>query len=370
MDANERLHLRKRAQKLRKDIQMREPKRSRQDEEDARPRRPVSLEELMLRLIREEESEDEAPSATGPTIRGQVVGLTSSRCRVQTSEGRLEALLATHILRQAHCAIAVGDFVRVERTQGEPARVLLVEPRRTKLSRRDPGPKIERVVAANVDVVGIVVSVGEPPLHPRLIDRYLMAIQAGGARPILCVNKVDQLTTEALQISELSKLVPYDWMGDDVVLCSAETGLGVETLRTRLRNQLSVFVGHSGVGKSSLVNALAPDLRLEVGAVSTGYGRGTHTTTASTLHELEGGIRLIDTPGIRSFGLWDITQEDLADSFPDFAPFIERCKYRDCRHDREPRCGVKDAVESGELHAYRYETYLRLMEELPAARRL
>lgn len=368
MDANERLHLRKRAQKLRKDIQMREPKRSRHDDDEGRPRRPVSLEELMLRLIRDEEIRPVAESPLGRTTRGQVVWLTSTRCRVETDEGLCEALLATSILRNAHCSIAVGDFVRIERPEGEPPKVVHVETRRTKLSRRDPGARIERVVAANVDIVCIVVSVGEPPLHPRIIDRYLVAVQAGGARPILCVNKVDQLTSRSLQIEELSKLAPYDWMGNDVILCSAETGLGIETLRGRLVDQVSVFVGHSGVGKSSLVNALAPDLRLEVGAVSAGYGRGTHTTTASTLHHLAGGIRLIDTPGIRSFGLWDLTQDDLGDAFPDFERFAERCKYRDCRHHLEPRCGVKDAVERGELHAYRYETYLRLMEELPAAR--
>ena len=212
---------------------------------------------------------------------------------------------------------------------------------------------------ANVDSVLIVVSVVRPPLHPRLIDRYLIAIQNGGAKPLICVNKIDLLGEDK---SELDVLEPYRKIGIPVIECSTRESLGIEEMRELLRGQKVVFVGHSGVGKSSLINAFAPDLNLVTGGVSEGYGRGTHTTTVSSLHRLASDTTLIDTPGIRSFGLWSVTQNEIERSFPEFVGL--ECKFNDCSHTKEPGCGVLAAVESGSISGDRYSTFLRLREEL------
>jgi len=275
----------------------------------------------------------------------------------------VDCTIAPDIVRRQQSDLAVGDLVWFGPRE-DVEQVVSVEPRVTKLSRPDPANRhLERVVAANVDLVVVVVSVVEPPLHPRLIDRFVIAIERGGAEPLLCVNKVDRLDTVQKQQSELAKLEPYDAMGLSILLCSAETGFGLDEVRQRLAGRLCAFVGHSGVGKSSLINALAPGLDLAVRAVSPGYGRGRHTTVASTLHELEGGLRIIDTPGVRSFGLGRLEPEDIPEYFPEFDPWSGQCRFRDCRHLQEPGCVVRQAVESGSLSSARYETYRRLMED-------
>lgn len=365
MDANERMHLQKKAQKIRKEMISRAPKASRYDEESPRARKTVSLEDLMMRLLEESPISPTAKRRYSPTRMGQVVWLTSQRCRVKSANETLECLLAPELVRHQQSEIAVGDQVWIEEPEDTPPMVVSVEPRLTRLSRKDPGnAHIERIVAANIDVVVVVVSVGGPPLHPRLIDRYLIAIQYGGAEPLVCVNKVDMLTSEWEQHAELSKLEPYDAMGLPIVLCSAAKGFGIDEVKEKLRGRLCVFVGHSGVGKSSLINAIAPELALDTGVLMEGYGRGAHTTTASTLHELEGDLRIIDTPGVRSFGLFDIDKHDLPWYFPEFEEASEGCKFRDCLHDHEPVCGVREAAEKGRISQYRYETYLRVLRQL------
>lgn len=367
MDANERQRLMKQAKKMRKEIRRRTPSRYEEDDQ-VRPRkcqRGPSLEDLMLQLL--DHSAEPAGSGhdSANAIRGQVVWLTARKCRVQSTTETLEATISNDLTQRQQTDVAVGDHVWVEEKPEVGRIVTAVEPRRTKLSRPDPGNRhLERVLAANIDVVVMVVSVLEPPLHPRIIDRFLIAIQFGGAEPLLCVNKVDRLDSRTLQERELAKLEPYDAMGLPVLLCSAESGFGVEELRTRLSGRLCTFVGHSGVGKSSLINALAPGLGLETGAVSEGYGRGTHTTVASTLHELPDGLRIVDTPGVRSFGLPKLDADDLLTYFPEFASYASGCRYRNCRHAREPDCAVREASESGRLSRYRHETYLRLLESI------
>jgi ribosome biogenesis GTPase len=240
-----------------------------------------------------------------------------------------------------------------------------VLPRRATLSRPDPFyGHIERVVAANIDSVVIVVSVRTPPLHPKLIDRYLIAVQRGGAESILCVNKIDLLDNEADCQSELSKLRPYRELGLPILLCSSEDGRGIDQLRAVLAGRRCVFVGHSGVGKSSLTNALDPSLGLVTNTLREGDGKGRHTTTASQLYDLPGGIQVIDTPGIREFGLWKLTPEEVRWYFTEFDPFAPACKFADCSHTHEPTCAVKRAVHQGRLSRSRYESYCRILETL------
>lgn len=304
----------------------------------------LSLDEVVLRLL-----DDEAPNAkkTLETKTGVVSWTGPQTCRV----GHIEAQLAGK-------RPAVGDNVTIGLSEDARTWMLQsIKDRTTKLSRPDVGnANLERVIVANVDIIGIVVSVIAPPLHPRLIDRYLIAIQKGGAEPIICVNKLDLLPEGS---NELDQLEPYAALDVPIFGCSTVTGQGIAEVKEHLQGKMAAFVGHSGVGKSSLVNALYPQMQLDTGGVSQGYGRGTHTTTASSLFEFEGNTRLIDTPGVRSFGLWKLTPGELRWFFPEFDGI--ECKFRDCSHSHEPSCGVRDAVKGGEIHPARYDTYLRLL---------
>lgn len=248
--------------------------------------------------------------------------------------------------------IAVGDHVQFS---PDRRRIERITPRTTVLSRPDPhNPRIERVLAANVDVVVLVVSLHSPPLRPGLIDRYLIAIERSGADPLLCVNKID---LEAPG----DELKPYAGIGVPVVYCSAATGAGLDQLREALGGRLCVFSGHSGVGKSSLLNALDPNLGAATGAVSEVHQKGRHTTTGSRMYELPGGTRIIDTPGIREFGLWNIEPDEVRRYFHEFDDYAWRCAFSDCTHTHEPECAVKEAVDRGLIPEARYSSYRRIL---------
>ena len=236
-------------------------------------------------------------------------------------------------------------------------------PRRTALYRPDPrNPRLRRAVVANVDVVVIVAAVREPDLRPGLIDRYLVAIEQGGAQAALCLNKTD-LEDDAHAASLAAVASLYRDLGLQVFPCSALQSSGLDPLRQLLAGKLAALVGHSGVGKSSLINALQPDLDLLTGSVST-EGSGRHTTTRATLYQLAGDVRIIDTPGIRELGLWQPTLDDLHEGFPDLAGAAGGCRFSNCSHSHEPGCGVQRAVEAGEVSAARYATYRRILDSL------
>lgn len=262
---------------------------------------------------------------------------------------------------------AVGDRAHVELTGGPEgvARLRSLSPRRTVLSRPDPhDPRIERVLAANVDVAVVVVSVRTPPLHPRLIDRFLIAIERGGIVPVVCVNKIDLVTEEGERQAIAEVLAPYERLGVRVVLGSAETGLGMDALRAAIVGKTAVFVGHSGVGKSSVLNAIDPAGERRTGGLRVTDGRGRHTTTSSRLIALADGTQVIDTPGIRALGLWKMDRDHLRFFFSDIAAFAEGCRFRDCSHLEEPGCAVRVAVEEGTIARARWETFLRMIDTL------
>ncbi|MHB8637553.1 MAG: ribosome small subunit-dependent GTPase A [Fimbriimonadaceae bacterium] len=366
LDSNERKKLYKRAAMLRK--ASRRPERSGvvvDDSDDAAPayrkRPPASLQDLVFRLLEQELIE---PEAAGSTLaEGTVVWLGRLSCRVRTADGELECEISRELARDQQTSLAVGD-VAVVRSTGETRVVRSVLPRRTRLSRPDPGNShIERVIVANVDLVVVTVSVKTPPLHPRLIDRFVLAIEKGGAEAALCVNKLDLLTDAEERATELGKLEPYKAAGLAIVECSAVNRQGMKGVHELIAGKTCAFVGHSGVGKSSILNALRPQLGLETRSVSEGYGRGRHTTTASSLYDLGGGTRLIDTPGIRSFGLWQMGAAEIAGYFPEFGSLERGCKFRDCSHIHEPGCAVKQALAAGDLSRHRYDTYLRLVAD-------
>lgn len=371
------------ARKKRSDAQKRRRAKARETVDGERvggQSRPDPLIDWVLRLFADERKRgvnggaggDSGTSDANALVEGLVVGLTRRWAEVLPDGSEPDAApvgcrLSAEMAAKQQSGIAVGDrAVFAPDDTGDPE-VVRVLPRRSVLSRPDPrDPSAERVVAANIDAVVIVVSVRSPPLHPRLIDRYLVAIEHGGADAVIAVNKADLLSGADLA-SELTKLDPYRDAGIPVVVCRAHPETGqrdVDGLRTLLAGKTCAFVGHSGVGKSSLANALHPDLELATGAVRSQDLRGRHTTTASTMHRIPGGIRVIDTPGVRYFGLADITPEELRWSFPEFVELSRECHFTDCTHDHEPGCAVKQAAEEGRIAPVRLETYRRLLEEL------
>ncbi|MEA3159612.1 MAG: ribosome biosis GTPase / thiamine phosphate phosphatase [Gammaproteobacteria bacterium] len=305
------------------------------------------------RKLARKHSQTEQAEETGVGIEATVVGIGPGCCEVLENDRRF--------LCRTTLDVAVGDAIVYS---PERQKILRVLPRRTVLSRPDPhNPRIERVIAANIDVVVVVVSLKSPPLRPGLIDRYFIAIERSGAAGILCVNKTDLIDDEAGMPTELD---PYRELGMQVFFCSAVTGAGIEQLAAELAGKTCVFTGHSGVGKSSLLNAMSPGLQLDTGDVSEIHNKGRHTTTTATRHMLPGGAIVIDTPGIREFGLWQITPATLRDYFPEMRDLGQLCKYRDCSHTEEPGCGVKEAVGSDRMRAARYSAYLRLLNALRA----
>lgn len=252
--------------------------------------------------------------------------------------------------------VVTGDQVRLT-ARGETMIVSEVLPRRTFLSRPDPHDKSRTLaIVANVDVIVVVVSAKTPALHPRIIDRYLIAIRQGGAEAMVVLNKAD--LSEDLA-ADLPRLDPYREMGVPVCAVSTETGLGIAELKQALAGKTCAFVGHSGVGKSSLLNAILPEAAARVSEVSDRWKKGRHTTTASALYESD-AIRIVDTPGVRQFALDFESPEEVAEAFEEFA-HAGPCRFANCLHTEEPGCAVTEAVRLGTIPRVRYDSYRRIL---------
>jgi ribosome biogenesis GTPase / thiamine phosphate phosphatase len=287
---------------------------------------------------------------------GRVLRVHGLFCAVETGDGRVWQCTVRRMLRtlatDERNAVACGDRVRIRPGQGDEASIESVEPRHgilTRASRRR-----QHVLVANVDQVVIVVSLVEPALKPHLIDRYLASAEQGGITPIVCLNKADLVDPADFQpIVGL-----YSQLGIRVMLTSAQTGKGIDELKRLLKDRQTVFSGQSGVGKSSLLNAVQPGLDLRVSEVSDVNQKGKHTTTTAELIRLDMGGWVVDTPGIRQFELWDIISEEMEGFFPEFRPFVHLCVYPDCTHTHEDRCAIKSAAARGLISESRYTSYL------------
>jgi len=301
----------------------------------------------------------------GPEISGTVVSNFGTQVDVEANDGDLNGKIIRCHMRSNLDPLVTGD--KVIWRFAEPYGVVVARiDRYSELIRPDAYGKL-RPVAANVDVIAIVFS-PKPTAFSNLIDRYLVAAEAQNIQPVLIRNKTD-LDTEN-EISNINQLVhDYKSIGYDVLSVSAKTADGFESLKDYLCNKTAVFVGQSGVGKSSLINRLQPQANVVVGSLSIGKEKGTHTTTVSRLfHFAHGGV-LIDSPGIREFSLTHLTQEQVIHSFIDFRPYLGRCKFRDCLHKSEPGCKLLDAISQKKILQSRYDNYHQIIMSQESERR-
>jgi len=270
----------------------------------------------------------------------------------------MRASLRGRVKRKDDRIVSVGDLVTLEDADGD-RRISELLPRLSALSRHGVARRREQVIVANVDQVVVTAAACTPQPDLLMIDRLLALTELSGIQGLIVANKIDLTPGGELP----AVLERYLTAGYDVLRVSAVTGEGIETLVGRLTEKISVLTGQSGVGKSSLLNALIPGLDLRVGEVGSRKGRGRHTTVASALYPYPAGGYVADTPGLQYLSLWDVDPVTLDRGFVEFASFASGCRFADCRHRSEPGCEVRAAVDRGEIRARRYESYLGLLDE-------
>jgi ribosome biogenesis GTPase len=295
-----------------------------------------------------------------PTEPGLIVRSQSGFFTVQTESGVRTCSLRGRLKQGKHVGdlAAVGDRVQVTSQPDGTGTIESIEPRTRSLVRLDPRPQgvYQQVLLANPDQAVFVFACANPSPHLRMLDRFLVIAEKQEIPAFIVANKVDLAGQEQAQ----ALFGIYPALGYPVLYTSATTGAGVEELRKRLAGRVSALAGPSGVGKSSLLNAVQPGLGLAVSGISAAFHKGRHTTTARELFALDGGGYVADTPGLRSLALWDTEPEELDGYFREIAPLVAQCQFNDCNHKTEPGCAVRAAVEAGTVSPERYDSYLRL----------
>ena len=291
-------------------------------------------------------------------IRGRVLAVHGLSSVVLGDDGRTYQCATRRLLKnlstdQRH-VVAAGDVVYLRPESVTHGLIERIEPRSTVLARTSKGR--QHILVTNVDQLLIVASAAEPHLKPNLIDRFLVEAERTRITPVICINKIDLI--DPADLMPLAGV--YGQMGYEVLLLSAKSGVGIGRLRSIVKDKETVVAGQSGVGKSSLLNAIEPQLGLRVNEVSQENQKGKHTTTVARLIPLAMGGYVVDTPGIRQFQLWDVIPEEVAGYYRDIRPYASLCRFPNCTHTHEAYCAVKDAVADGRLDARRYESYCHL----------
>ena len=293
-------------------------------------------------------------------VPGLIVRAQSGFFTVQTEDGPLTCQLRGRLKQGPRLGdiAAVGDRVQVTPLTDGTGMIESIEPRARSLVRLDPRPKgvYQQIILSNPDQAVFVFACANPSPHTRMLDRFLVIAEKQGLPAIVVANKLDLVDREEAEAT----FGYYPALGYPVLYISAKTGEGIELLRARLTGKVSALAGPSGVGKSSLLNAIQPGLGLAVREVGEATDRGRHTTNVRQLFPLDGGGYVADTPGLRTLALWDTEPEELDGYFPEIAPLVAQCAFSDCTHSHEPDCAVRAAVEAGSIQPERYDSYLRL----------
>ena len=300
-------------------------------------------------------------------MKGLVYKSTGSWYQVKSDEGnfyqcRIKGKLRLSGIRSTS-PVAVGDRVGFDLDDEAIGVIHTIEERENYLVRKSVNlSKQLHIIGANIDLVFLVITLRNPETFTTFIDRFLVSAAAFGIETVLLFNKMDQYTEEELEmVNELKDL--YTSIGYQSVFCSTKSGQGMSELRNLMKDNTSIFSGHSGVGKSTLINTVAPELRLKIGEISEQHGQGQHTTTFAEMFDLSFGGRIIDSPGIRGFGIADIDKEEIARYFKEFFKASENCKFNNCQHLSEPGCAVKSKLEDGTIAESRYQSYLSMVLE-------
>jgi len=300
-------------------------------------------------------------------VKGLVYKSTGSWYQVKSDEGKFYQCRIKGKLRlsgiRSTSPVAVGDRVGFDLDDEAVGIIHTIDQRENYLVRKSVNlSKQLHIIGANIDLVFLVITLKNPETFTTFIDRFLVSAAAFGIETVLLFNKMDQYTEEELErVNELKGL--YTSIGYQSVLCSTKSDQGMSELRNLMKDNTSIFSGHSGVGKSTLINTVAPELLLKIGEISEQHGQGQHTTTFAEMFDLSFGGRIIDSPGIRGFGIADINKEEIARYFKEFFKASENCKFNNCQHLSEPGCAVKSELEEGTIAESRYQSYLSMVLE-------
>lgn len=300
-------------------------------------------------------------------MKGRVVKSTGSWYQVEDEnhkiwECRLKGKFRNKGIKSTN-PVAVGDWVDFDEEDTNGI-ITHIHERKNYIVRKSVNlSKQSHIIASNIDSAYLIVTLSSPPTSTGFIDRFLVSAEAYRIPVTLVFNKIDIYTQDDLEYLEALRLI-YKAIGYDSLICSATEGTGIENLKNALKGNVSLLSGHSGVGKSTLANAIDSSLDLRTQEVSDYHQKGQHTTTFAEMFPLNFGGYVIDTPGIKGFGMVDMTKEELGDYFPEFFALKSECRFHNCLHINEPGCAVKEALENEELPEHRYESYLSLMEEM------